>query len=127
MHTYSFEKLSVWQDARELVKFIYSLTTNFPAEEKFGVISQVRRSSVSVSCNIAEGSCRKSKKDQARFYEIAFGSAIETLNLLLVSNDLQFITEEQMNKGRELVEKISNKLNKLISSILSINDKQINA
>jgi len=68
MHIYSFEKLEVWQDSRDLVRQIYSITAKFPTEEKFGIISQIRRSAVSVSCNISEGSGRKSKKDQAQFY-----------------------------------------------------------
>ncbi|HMU46608.1 MAG TPA: four helix bundle protein [Chitinophagaceae bacterium] len=76
MHTYSFEKLGVWQDARELVKYIYSLTSALPIEEKFGIVSQIRRAAVSISCNLAEGSGRKSKKDQAQFYRIAFGSSL---------------------------------------------------
>ena len=65
MYTYSFEKLQVWKDAKELAKVIYALTGNFPAEEKFGLISQLRRASVSIASNIAEGSARQTSKDQA--------------------------------------------------------------
>jgi len=122
MHIYSFEKLEVWQDSRDLVRQIYSITAKFPTEEKFGIISQIRRSAVSVSCNISEGSGRKSKKDQAQFYRIAFGSTLETLNLLILSADLKFINEIQLIELRMLVEKISNKLNRLIESLA----KQIN-
>jgi len=67
MYTYSFEKLEVWKLARELVKEIYRLTEKFPSEEKFGLIGQLRRASVSVSSNLAEGSSRKSAKEQAHF------------------------------------------------------------
>jgi len=122
MHIYSFEKLEVWQDSRDLVRQIYSITAKFPTEEKFGIISQIRRSAVSVSCNISEGSGRKSKKDQAQFYRIAFGSTLETLNLLILSADLKFINEIKLIELRMLVEKISNKLNRLIESLA----KQIN-
>jgi len=122
MHIYSFEKLEVWQNSRDLVRQIYSITAKFPTEEKFGIISQIRRSAVSVSCNISEGSGRKSKKDQAQFYRIAFGSTLETLNLLILSADLKFINEIKLIELRMLVEKISNKLNRLIESLA----KQIN-
>ncbi len=66
---YSFENLEVWQTSRELVKDIYQVTSTFPQDEKFGLTSQLRRASISVSSNIAEGSTRWSKKDQSRFYE----------------------------------------------------------
>ncbi|MFA5816230.1 MAG: four helix bundle protein [Bacteroidales bacterium] len=66
---YSFENLEVWQMSRELVKDIYLVTFTFPQDEKFGLTSQLRRASISVSSNIAEGSTRWSKKDQSRFYE----------------------------------------------------------
>ena len=122
MHIYSFEKLEVWQDSRNLVRQIYAITAKFPIEEKFGIISQVRRSAVSVSCNISEGSGRRSKKDQAQFYRIAFGSTLETLNLLILSADLEFISIDQLKEMRILIEKISNKLNRLIESL----SKQIN-
>ncbi|NOU47567.1 MAG: four helix bundle protein, partial [Bacteroidales bacterium] len=70
---YAFENLEVWQKSRILVKSVYVLTASFPNDEKFGLTSQMRRACVSVSSNIAEGSTRWSQKDQARFYEIAFG------------------------------------------------------
>jgi four helix bundle protein len=63
MHQYSFEKLRVWQRAREFVKRIYLLTIKFPKNEKFGIVSQLQRAAVSVSSNIAEGSSRTSGKD----------------------------------------------------------------
>jgi len=64
MHEYSFEKLRVWQRSREFVKQVYLLTRKFPDNERFGIVSQLQRASVSVSSNIAEGSLRKSGKDQ---------------------------------------------------------------
>ena len=82
---YSFENLEVWQKSRKLVKTIYKTTEKFPKDEKFGLTSQIRRVSISVSSNIAEGSTRWSKKDKARFYEIAFGSLMEILNQLILS------------------------------------------
>ena len=67
MYIYSFEKLEVWQLSKEFVKDIYRLTEKFPSEEKFGLTGQLRRASVSVSSNLAEGSSRKSAKEQAHW------------------------------------------------------------
>ena len=77
MYTYSFEKLDVWKEAKEFTKSIYILTSTYPDSEKFGLISQLRRASVSICSNIAEGSARNSFKDKAHFTTMAFGSAIE--------------------------------------------------
>jgi four helix bundle protein len=71
-YIYAFEKLQVWHNARALVKKIYELTENMPAEEKYGLSSQMGRSGISVVSNIAEGSGRSSKKDQAFFFKWHF-------------------------------------------------------
>ena len=80
MHIYSFEKLEVWKLAKDLCVYIYKLTSKFPPEEKFGLVSQMRRASVSIASNTAEGSSRVSPKDQSHFYTVAFSSTIELLN-----------------------------------------------
>ncbi len=116
MYTYAFEKLNVWQQARQLTKEIYVVTKNFPPEEKFGLSSQMRRAVISVSSNIAEGSSRKTVKDQARFYTIAFSSLVELLNQLILSLDLGFLTEQKYIELRTSIELISNQLNKLRNS-----------
>ena len=113
MRLYSFEKLDVWNLARKLTKSIYQISAGFPDNEKFGLTSQIRRASISVSSNIAEGSSRKSGIEQARYTEIAFGSLLEILNQLIAANDLEYITEEVINNQRPLIEEIGNKLNKL--------------
>lgn len=87
-YIYSFERLEVWQKSGKLVEQVYHYTRQFPVEEKYGLANQLRRASVSVSSNIAEGSARWSKKDKARFHELAYGSLIEVLNQLILSNDL---------------------------------------
>ena len=87
MRLYSFEKLDVWKLSRKLTKNIYKISAGFPDSEKFGLTSQIRRASISVSSNIAEGSSRKSGVEQARYTEIAFGSLLEILNQLIVAND----------------------------------------
>ena len=71
MKIFSFEKLIVWQKAKNIAVIIYKLTKNFPKEELFGMTSQMRRCSVSIASNIAEGSGRHSAKDKARFTEIS--------------------------------------------------------
>ena len=92
--SYAFEKLDVWQKSRLLVKEVYKLTTHFPAEERYGLTSQLRRASVSVSSNIAEGSTRWGKWDKARFYEVAYGSLIEVMNQLIYLSG-HFVNPEQ--------------------------------
>jgi four helix bundle protein len=105
MKIYSFEKLECWQQARKLSVWTYKITKQYPADEKFGLVSQMRRAAISVASNIAEGTSRKSKKDQAHFSTIAYSSTIELLNDLIISNDLEFINEKIYFEGRELIEK----------------------
>lgn len=95
LKTYSFENLLVWQKSRVLAKEIYKLTSTFPKEELFGITSQMRRCSISIPSNLAEGSSRRTKKDKARFTEIAFGSGLELLNQLIIALDLNYIEESK--------------------------------
>lgn len=113
MRLYSFEKLDVWKLGRELTKNIYKISRNFPEDERFGLTSQIRRASISVISNIAEGSSRKSGKEQARYTEIAFGSLLEILNQLIAADDLEYINGDVVIKQRPLIEEIGNKLNRL--------------
>ena len=95
MHEYNFEKLEIWKLAIQLAVNVYKTTKKFPASEKFGLVSQLRRSSSSISSNIAEGVSRFSTKDKARFIEIAYGSTIEVLNHFILSKELEFIDQEE--------------------------------
>lgn len=113
MRLYSFEKLDVWNLARKLTKNIYKISATFPDDERFGLTSQIRRASISVSSNIAEGSSRRSGIEQARYTEISFGSLLEILNQLIAANDLDYISEDIINNQRHLIEEIGNKLNRL--------------
>ncbi|WGK63984.1 four helix bundle protein [Croceiramulus getboli] len=79
-YEFSFEKLEVWSDAKDLVKQIYTQTKKFPDDEKFSLTSQLRRAAVSVGSNLAEGTSRRSKKDQAHFSNLAYSSLMEVLN-----------------------------------------------
>lgn len=95
LKTFSFENLLVWQKSRILTREIYKITSTFPKEELFGMTSQMRRCSISIPSNLAEGSSRRTNKDKARFTEIAFGSGLELLNQLIIALDLNYITENQ--------------------------------
>src|SRR5690606_2572219 len=113
MKTFYFEKLEVWQEARKFVKEVYLHVLKLPAEEKFGLTSQLRRASLSIAANIAEGMSRHTEKDKARFVNQAYGSAIEVLNFLILAHDLDYLTEEIYVALREKIEKITNQLNSL--------------
>lgn len=113
MYIYSFEKLEVWNESKEFTKSIYKLTSTFPDSEKFGMVSQLRRASVSICSNIAEGSARKSFKDKAHFTTMAFSSTVEVLNQLILSYELDFIKESDYLKLRQDIESVTNKLNGL--------------
>jgi len=116
MELYSFEKLGVWQKSRKFSLDMYALTSEFPGEEKFGLISQLRRAAISVSSNIAEGSTRWSRKDQARFYEIAYGSLIEILNQLIICCDLKYIDDSELTEKRTQINEIARMLHSLYRS-----------
>jgi len=89
-----FMELKVWQRSHALVLLVYRLTKGFPADEKYGVVSQLRRAAVSIPTNIAEGSKREGNQDYARFLNIAEGSLVETEYLLVLSRDLKYLTPE---------------------------------
>ena len=101
---YGFEKLIGWQHARKVAVFIYGVTQKFPDGEKFGLVSQMRRASVSIASNLAEGTSRVTGKDQAHFSTIAYSSTIELLNHLIISKDLKFLSETDYEEGRMLIE-----------------------
>ena len=105
MKIYSFEKLECWQHARRLAVWVFANTQSFPTEEKFGLISQMRRAAISIASNIAEGTSRKTFKDQSHFSTIAYSSTIELLNDLIISTDLKFLKEKVYLEGRELIER----------------------
>lgn len=113
MYHFAFEKLEVWQEARKLVKEIYILTRQFPADEKFGLTSQIRTSAVSVCANLAEGCTRKSYKEQMHFSSIAYGSLIELLSHLILSEDLSFIQKQELEKLRSEIQPLSVRITNL--------------
>ncbi len=93
----SFEKLTVWQESQSFAVNVYEATRSFPKEELFGITSQLRRASSSISANIAEGFGRTSTKDKLHFYTVAYGSLLETKNFLYLSEKLGYIGESQLD------------------------------
>ncbi len=103
MAHHNFKELIVWQKARELVIMAYELTFKFPNSERFNLTSQINRSAVSISSNIAEGSGRGTNKDFSRFIDIAMGSAFEVESQVINAIDLEFVTKI---KATDLYDKI---------------------
>lgn len=112
-HEYPFEKVRVWQAARERAVSTYKTTSAFPQRETYGVTSQCNRAAVSIAANIAEGSSRKSLKDQAHFSEIAYGSLMELACLFIIAADVGILPAEQESKISGSIEGVSAQLNAL--------------
>jgi len=112
-YTYSFEKLEVWQETRVLKKDIYKFTKDFPREEMFGLTSQIRRSVSSITANLAEGAGRATDKDKAYFTNLAYSSALETIDHTITGFDLEYVSEGVYVETRKKLDRIINKLNSL--------------
>ncbi|SHI52777.1 four helix bundle protein [Algibacter luteus] len=112
-----FKELEIWKRSRVFSSEIYSLTSKFPESEKFGLTNQLRRASVSIPSNIAEGSSRLSEKDFARFLQIALGSCYEIETQLLISSDLKFIDNTELNNALNEIEQIIKMISKFKSTL----------
>ncbi len=106
----TFRDLNVWQKSHNLVLEIYKLTRYFPKEERYGLVSQLRRSTISVATNIVEGFKRKSRKDYAHFISIADGSLEEAKYQILLIKDLGYIKEEDFFKLNNMCDEIGRML-----------------
>jgi four helix bundle protein len=98
MFSFSFEKLDVWREAIQFADAIYRITKRFPAYERFGLTTQMRRAAVSISSNIAEGSSRLSRTDFARFVEIATGSLFEVVSQTRIALNQQFLSRDDYER-----------------------------
>lgn len=116
MHQFGFERLDVWKKSITLNKFVYELSADFPDEERFGLIAQIRRAAISIPANIAEGASRFSSKDQIRFYGYAYGSLMEVLNFIILAKEFNFIDQAYYDSSRSQISEIANKLNALTNS-----------
>jgi len=110
-----FKDLEVWKKAHYIVLGIYKLTTDYPPEEKYGLVSQMRRAAVSVPSNIAEGFGRRGKKDKIHFYNIAHSSLEELRYQLILSKDLGYLSD--ISTLHRETESASMMLTNLIKSI----------
>ena len=110
----SFTDLITWKEGHKLVLMIYKITKSFPKEEKFGLVSQLRRAAVSITSNIAEGFSRKSDKEKTQFYLMAKGSLTEIQNQILIAKDVAYIGKKEFN---ELADQTI-KVNKLLSGLI---------
>ena len=111
--TQNYKDLVVWQKAIELAKIIYQLTKDFPAEERFGLVSQMRRAAVSIPSNIAEGQARRTTPEFIQFISHAEGSAAELDTQIILSVELKFCEKETALPLYELLDEVRRMLNAL--------------
>ncbi len=129
-----FRKLNVWHDAKEVAKKIYLITQKFPDDEKFSMISQLRRAALSIGANIAEGCSRHTNKEFSRFLYTSLGSANECLHFLILSRELNYLNETEFSEVNEHLDKTARKINSFIKAletningerrILNVNDNR---
>jgi four helix bundle protein len=117
MKVRSFEDLTVWQEAHKLALGVYKLTVKFPAAEKFGIVSQMRRSGSAVPANIAEGFGRATTRELLRCLQIARGELEETRYFAFLSRDLGYITQEECRNLGERCNSVGRLINALGSSL----------
>ena len=109
----TFRQLQVWQKAHELTITTYQMTRPFPTEERFGLVQQMRRAAVSVAANIAEGHQRTSKQEFRRFLDIAHGSLAELQYYVLLTQDLDYLTES----APSTILKVSDEVGKMLHGL----------
>lgn len=113
----NFRELKVWQKAINLATRIYSLTKSFAEEERYGLIAQLRRATISVSSNIAEGSGRQTSADFKHFLSMSLGSLYEIESQLIISNNLGYINEDNLKSVVEDVIEIQKMVYSLRSKL----------
>lgn len=110
----NFKDLRTWQEGHVLVLLIYEATKKFPRDELFGLVSQMRRSAVSITSNIAEGFSRHSSKEKIQFYSMSHGSLTELENQLQIAMDVGYINSDYFNKISQQLESVHILLNAFI-------------
>jgi four helix bundle protein len=115
-NAYQYKKLKVWQKAMKLVVQVYKATRNFPKNEQYGLVSQMRRSVISIPSNIAEGHGRSSDKEIVRFLDIARGSIFELDTQIEISKRLNFLDIQEYNNIFNMLDEISRMLSGLKKS-----------
>lgn len=113
----NFREYDIWKGAVKLTKVVYKTTSLFPEHEKFGLKSQVQRAAVSIASNIAEGASRSSEIDFSRFLQIALGSAFEVETQLIIAKELNYISQDELDKIYLDLNKLQKQINQLITKI----------
>ena len=117
MKRHNYKKLQIWSEGIELITKTYRMTSSFPDNEKFGLISQLNRCSISISSNIAEGSSKSSNKHFAHFLETSLGSAFEWETQLIVSFNLGYINEKEFSILELRINRLQKKISKFMDKI----------
>ena len=117
----TFRNLNVYIKSKELVKQIYELLKQFPREEQYALCDQLRRAAISIPSNIAEGSGRTSAKDQAHFFEMAFGSLMEIECQLDIACDLGYISNEELESLNAQIARVAAMLSGMRRKLLGEN------
>ena len=119
--TYTFENIIAWQKAHQFVLTVYRTTKSFPIEEVYGLTSQFRRAAVSIEANIAEGYKKLSKADKLRFMNISQGSIEECRDYIILSRDLQYISDNDFTELHNMLEETSKMLYLYCNGIINNN------
>ena len=117
--------LEVWKESIKLTKQVYKITDSFPKKEQYGIISQMTRAAVSVPSNIAEGAGRTSRKEYIRFLDIASGSLAELDTQLIVSQELKYISQDDLMSIEKDIEKVSKMLHGLMKYLRSLEKEKV--
>lgn len=118
----NFYDLDAWKRGHLLVLEIYKITNEFPKEEQYGIVSQLRRATSSITANIAEGFARYHYKDKVRFYYNSRGSVAEVQNFLILAKDLGYINKDKCSDSG----KKANEVGKLINGLIRATENQLN-
>lgn len=113
----SYKDLIVWKKSFELSLLVYRITKNFPKEEIYSLVSQMRRCAISIPSNIAEGYCRQRRLEYIQFLQIAFASGAELETQLLIARELKYLSDKDFTKVNSLLAEVMKMLNSLISKL----------
>ena len=125
MEIFGYRKLIAYQKAKEVVKNTYTLLKKFPIEERYAMCDQLRRASLSITSNIAEGVNRFSVKDKAHFIEMAYGSLMEVSSQFEIAEELDYITVDERTSMDALVEEDARLLSGLLNSFKQSSDSKL--
>jgi len=114
---FGFQKLEIYQLAKEIVKYNYKLTKQFPSDEKYALVQQMNRAAVSIPSNIAEGTSRRSSKEKVHFINISYGSLMELICQMEISLELGYIDENEYREFNDLARNLAVKLSNFVKAI----------